>query len=109
MSAAAPEALVGRWLHAHEEDDERGQVFRPADSGLPPSRGRRALELRPEGELVEGWPGPADVPQEAGGSWALEGETLVLHGGEGAQRRMRVVVAEPDRLILRPQEEAAEA
>jgi hypothetical protein len=109
LSAAAPEALVGRWLHAHEEDDERGQVFRPADFGLPPSRGRRALELRAEGELLEGWPGPTDVPQEAGGRWALEGETLLLHVGKGPQRRLRVVVAEPDRLILQPQEQADDA
>lgn len=102
MNALSRESLVGHWVHAHEEDDERGQVFRPADRELPPSRGRAALELRPDGELVETQPGPTDVPAEGSGTWSVDGGILVLSRAGERERRLRVVDVQPDRLILRP-------
>jgi hypothetical protein len=74
--------VEGRWVHSHEEDTVDETVFRAADSGyaFPPSRGREALELRPDGSYAGTAPGPADKPQETGGGrWALEdGNRLVL-------------------------------
>jgi hypothetical protein len=94
------QSLLGRWVHAHEEDGEEEMVFRPAEQELPPSRGRQRLELRKDGTLVEGSPGPTDRPEEATGSWELEGEdVLVLRQGAGS-RRARVLAAEPERLVL---------
>lgn len=92
--------LTGRWVHAHEEDTDEGLVFRPAEHELPPSRGRAALELRGDGELVETTPGPVDRPEAATGSWELaDDDLLVLRGGEGT-RAHRVIAADPDRLVL---------
>ena len=75
-------------------------IFRPAEHELPPARGRTALELREDGELVESTPGPVDRPEESTGSWQLgDDDVLVLRGSAGS-RGHRVLAAEPDRLVL---------
>ncbi len=94
-------AIVGRWVHAHEEDEAGAQVFRPASHPLPPARGRQGFELRQDGGLVERHPGPVDVPVESSGSWELRGDELVLRG-EGGVRVLRITAAEPDRLVVEP-------
>lgn len=101
MTAPRKEALHGRWVHSHEEDSEEEAVFRPAAHPMPPSRGRRALDLRPDGSYVETYPGPVDVPEEAGGRWSLEGERLLLRPeGDRPREEWRVVAAEAERLRL---------
>jgi hypothetical protein len=97
------ELLERRWVHAHEEDSEGEMVFRPAGYDLPPSRGRSAFELRPDGRFVEDAIGAADVPEEASGTWELDDEDrIVLRGGSpsGVPREMKVTSAEPDRLTV---------
>lgn len=91
--------LVGHWLHSHEEDSGDLKVFRPTSFQFPPSRGREELRLRSDGSSVVHTPGPVDVPEKAAGTWELEGETLRLAAG-GAERSMRVVAAEPQRLVV---------
>jgi hypothetical protein len=76
------EMLHGRWLHAHEEDAAGAMVFRRAGHPLPRSRGRTSLDLRPDGSYVEESPGPVDLPEESHGTWALEGDRLIL-GADG--------------------------
>ncbi len=97
------EQVSGRWVHAHEEDTDDEMVFRPADADLPPSRGRRAFELRPDGTFVEHGIGAADAPDEAAGRWALEGDTITLGEGapQGVPREMEVVAADAGRLVIR--------
>lgn len=77
-----PNCLPGRWVHSYEEDTNDEIVFRSASSGyeFPRSRGRQALELRPDGSYAGTVPGPADKPEASGGgAWALEdGNKLVL-------------------------------
>jgi hypothetical protein len=102
VSGVPRERLVGRWVHAHEEDTETRRVFRPADHPLPPSRGREAWELRADGTAALRMPGPTDEPRESGGTWALEGDELrISAGGEGPDRVLTVLEAEPDRLVVR--------
>jgi hypothetical protein len=96
------EVLVGHWVHSHEEDSGDLRVFRPKSFEFPPSRGREELELKADGRSVVHSPGPVDVPEEAAGTWELEGETLRLAAG-GAERSMRVVAAEPERLVVSAQ------
>lgn len=76
------EALQGRWVHSHEEDTADEMVFRSEASGydFPRSRGREALELRPDGSYGGTVPGPADKPEASGeGEWAVaDGDKLVL-------------------------------
>jgi hypothetical protein len=96
------DAIAGRWVHAHEEDTDDGMVFRPASQPMPPARGRTALELRPDGTYTETSPGPTDAPEDSDGTWALEGDRLIL-GAEGARagHAWRVVSAGTDRLTVR--------
>ncbi len=96
------EGLVGHWVHSHEEDSGELKVFRPRRFEFPPSRGRQELELKADGSTVVHSPGPVDVPEEAAGAWELEGETLRLDTG-GAERSLRVVAAEPERLVVSSQ------
>jgi hypothetical protein len=94
--------LVGRWVHAHEEDSDSEMIFRPATHPLPPARGRTSLELRPDGTYVQLAPGPVDVPEESAGRWSLEGTQLVLSAeGRRADQALEVVAAESDRLTIR--------
>jgi hypothetical protein len=77
-----PEQVEGRWIHSHEEDTADEMVFRSEASGyeFPRSRGREALELRPDGSYGAVAPGPADKPEAWGvGVWAVrDGNRLVL-------------------------------
>jgi hypothetical protein len=92
--------LVGRWIHAHEEDTADGMVFRPAEHELPPSRGRMRLELRDDGTLIETSPGPVDRTEGASGQWQLtDDDELVLATG-GQRRVVRVLAADPGRLVI---------
>jgi hypothetical protein len=93
------ERLEGRWLHSHEEDTDDELVFRSATAGyaFPPSRGREALELHPDGSYTGTVPGPTDKPEGQSGSWALEkGNRLTL-----GTRTLEVTAAEGDVLKVR--------
>jgi hypothetical protein len=95
--------LARRWIHSHEEDGPEEMVFRPEGFEFPPSRGRRVLDLHPDGSCTEQAPGPTDVPQESAGEWELQDDELVLRGGqEGAgSRAMHVLEADGERLVVR--------
>jgi len=95
--------VVGRWVHVHEEDTEDEMVFRPADTELPPARGRMGFELREDGSFAEAGLGARDVPEEATGSWVLEGDLITLSEGatQGVPREMEVVSADGERLVVR--------
>ena len=102
MATPDRHALEGRWVHSHEEDSEGEMVFRPATHPLPPSRGRIAFELRPDGGYTERAPGPVDVPRESDGRWSLEGNRLLLNAsGDEPGRDWEVTAVEPDRLVVR--------
>lgn len=90
-------------MHVHEEDTEDEMVFRRAGTDLPPSRGRVAFELRPDGTFVETGLGATDIPEQAIGRWALEGDTITLSDGvtQGVPREMEVVSADEERMVIR--------
>ena len=60
--------LYRRWVHSREEDEGDLRVYRPAGYDLPPARGRRGIEFRPDGEVLVYGPGPADRPTASPGS-----------------------------------------
>jgi hypothetical protein len=104
MAELPAEALQRRWVHAHEEDTDDEMVFRPAEHELPPSRGRFAFELRPDGTYVESSPGAADRPEEAEGDWSLEGSDRLVLGPRAEDRSgraLQIAAVEPDRLVVR--------
>ena len=55
-----PAEAFGVWLHSHEEDTGSATVYRPAGHPFPPSRGRSAVEIRPDGTYLEHDSGPDD-------------------------------------------------
>jgi lipocalin-like protein len=103
MTDVDPEILHRRWVHSHEEDTGADQVFRPASYSFPPSRGRSAFDLHPDGSYGDSGPGPTDKPEQRGdGTWKLEGDKLELHAGDGTTRVLKIESASPDRLVVRP-------
>jgi len=97
-------ALPRHWVHSHEEDTETERVFRPASFAFPRSRGRSAMTLKPDGDLVETGPGPADRPQENQGTWSLEDDgTLSIYEKEKKKprRTIKIVSLDQDRLVVR--------
>jgi hypothetical protein len=94
--------LARTWVHAHEEDSPGRMVLRPADYPLPPSRGRRTIDLSESGAADLGQPGPDDRPVSAAGTWALDGRRLRLDHGGGQTEEFEIEAVEPDRLVVRP-------
>ena len=102
MAADRADAIVGHWVHSHEEDTDAEMVYRPASYSFPPSRGRTSFELRDDGSYVERSPGPVDVPVESRGSWSLEGDRLLLVAdGDDPGHAWEVSAVEADRLTLK--------
>lgn len=50
------------WWHSFEEDHDDVAVYRPDGFGFPPARGRRGLEVDPDGTVVELGLGRDDTP-----------------------------------------------
>jgi hypothetical protein len=71
-------AIVGDWVHAHEQDSDGVRVFVPSGTPLPPSRGRQRLSLKPDGSFLEANPGGVDRTVQAGGTYEFDGRELVL-------------------------------
>jgi hypothetical protein len=104
MPGGAPcEWLHQEWVHSHEEDQGDDMVFRPASFKLPPSRGRRSIELHSDGTLGHARPGPADRPERGQGRWEIDGDQLRLFraSGPAPAEVLRIAHAAPDRLVLR--------
>ena len=109
-SRAAHPELCRRWVHSHEEDAGDALVFRPSGHPLPPSRGRRSLDLRRDGTLFETRPGADDRAEGSRGRWALKQNRLLLfHDAEARRpdRELEVVALASDRLVLKPPTEPA--
>jgi hypothetical protein len=64
-----PAELFGVWLHSYEEDTETTTVYRTRGYAFPPSRGRDAVEFRPDGTFIEYGSGPDDRGQAVTGRW----------------------------------------
>jgi len=101
MTQVEASALHRHWIHSHEEDIDGEQVFRPASYAFPPSRGRSALDLRPDGSYDESVPGPTDRPEETEGTWQLDGDLLSLRTQDGSTRTLKIVSVAPDQLVVR--------
>ncbi|MFI9310871.1 hypothetical protein [Streptomyces triculaminicus] len=103
MSELPPE-LFRRWVHSYEEDAEGVTVYRPGGHPLPPARGRRGMEIVPDGTFVDRPIGSRDVPGEVVGRWASEdGRTLVVSfpGADRPGRALEIVHCDKDVLKVR--------
>lgn len=94
-------ALIRSWTHAHESDAPGRIVFRPSEEELPPSRGRRTIDLRPGLDLRLVDPGPDDRPVEHVGTWSLDGTVLSLEVEGRGPERFEVEAVDEHELVLR--------
>jgi hypothetical protein len=69
--------LEGTWLHAHEEDEDNIQVYRPNTYSFGPSRGRTGFSFEHNGLFTQYDIAPTDGLQERKGQWKAESETLL--------------------------------
>lgn len=97
-------ALVGHWVHSHEEDSHGSFVYRRAGYPFPRSRGRAGFDLRADGTLIGHGLGPSDRSAGSVGTWSItpDGSTLVLTytSPSKRERRLRIVSIAPDRLVV---------
>jgi hypothetical protein len=97
--------LAQHWVHSHEEDNDSEMVFRPANHKFPPSRGRASFELRPDGSLLEGNPGPGDRNEKREGKWKLDNDrNLMLYdAGPGIKpsRVLKLANVDANRLVVK--------
>jgi hypothetical protein len=100
-AAEREEWLRQEWVHSHEEDTDGARVFRPASFPFPPSRGRRAIDLRRADVLVQTGPGPADRPETVPGRWRVAGDTLTLMKDGAPDETLDIVAISANRLLLR--------
>jgi hypothetical protein len=103
MNELPDEVLGRRWVHVHEEDTDDEMVFRPADTPLPPARGRERFEFKPDGTFLEAAPGPTDAPEEREGSWKLEEGKLVLESDQAPEgmRVLEIASVDKNRLVVK--------
>jgi hypothetical protein len=96
---------IGEWVHAHEEDSPGEQVFRPASTPLPPSRGRQRLNIKADGTVVFGGPGADDRTVQASGRWETRpsGQVVLIPraGSSGQQDRLFVTEVAHDRMVVK--------
>ena len=95
---ADPDVLLGRWVHAAEEDAGGVEVYRRGGAeDFPPRMYRQRYTFSEGGRAEALVPHPADAHYLAEGTWSLDGGVLVVRY-EGRTDRLRVVALGPDLL-----------
>jgi hypothetical protein len=92
--------LARAWVHAHEEDHDGLQVFKPLGTDLPPSRGRRILDLAQGGGAMLRTPGADDRLQSTPISWRLDDDRLLIASAAGNEQRFRIAALAADELVV---------
>ena len=107
QSREAPPALFSTWVHAHEEDTERFQVYRPKGQRLPRSRGRQGFAIEPDGRFEVHRIARGDGIERVPGRWQLDfdGPVLIvrvfLKGSEEEALSLRIESVTPEKLVVR--------
>jgi len=102
MSDPTPPIPVGRWINAHEEQEGDVEVYRPAGYPLPRSRGRKGLEIRPDGEFADLLIGADDRSTEVVGRWTAEGDRkLKVRFPESARPDQEIDVLEAGKELIK--------
>ncbi|SMB97046.1 hypothetical protein SAMN00120144_0269 [Hymenobacter roseosalivarius DSM 11622] len=96
--------LEGTWLHAHEEDIENIEVYRPNTYSFGPSRGRTGFNFEHNGLFTRYDIAPTDGLEGRKGQWKAESEN-VLHitfdSKDEPGYRLEIVSLEKDLLKVR--------
>lgn len=95
--------VVGKWVHAHEEDPLDGsglEVYRPSDWPLGPSRGRRGFDLREDKRAILIDIAAADGTDVGDARWSIEAGNVLLIRSDGKVRRLQIKELDRDRLVV---------
>ena len=96
-------ALVGHWVHSHEEDSTGVRTYRPSTYPFPLSRGRERWEFRADGTALHHPIAPADGLETHAGTWSLGDEGLLTIVTVASDRPWRFNVVTLDTGMLRLQ------
>lgn len=95
-TAVAEADLIGRWVHAVEEDAGGVEVYRRGEAGdFPPRMYRQRYAFFEGGRAEALVPHPADAHYTAEGAWSLDGDVLTVRY-QGRTDQLRVVALTPD-------------
>lgn len=97
-SPALSQALLGvKWVHSYEEDTDSIRVYRKDTYDFPPSRGRYAFHLKPDGTYEAFNIGKTDKIEPATGHWKTIDESTfeVSFPGE-PDKNFRLKILERD-------------
>jgi hypothetical protein len=61
--------LNQRWVHSYEEDSVGVEAFRPQEFNFPPSRGRKGMEFKADGQFIRYDIAPTDGNVAVTGNW----------------------------------------
>jgi hypothetical protein len=96
--------LEGTWLHAHEEDADDIEVYRPNTYSFGPSRGRTGFSFEHNGLFTQYDIAPTDGLEGRKGQWKAESGT-VLHitfdNKDEPSYKLEIVSLEKDLLKVR--------
>lgn len=95
--------LTGTWVHSHEEDNAKQQVYRHDTFKFPPSRGRSGFELHADGTMSEYGPDASDRTSSRPGRWEMLPDQRVAMFAAGANaptRVLAIVAVSADRLVV---------
>jgi hypothetical protein len=99
----SPELLQRAWMHSHEEDTDKNEVYRPSTFAFPPARGRTGFELKSDETLIETGIGATDRRTHGTGKWNLDlAGNLRFYGHSDAkpESTRKIVKLERDRLVV---------
>ena len=99
-----PAELFRHWLFSHENGGVA--VYRPFGTRLPPARGRKAFEIRENGEFVRYDIGATDRSRATVGRWrADDPRRIQVSYDDGRKSTLEVLEWGPDELKVRTTEE----
>jgi hypothetical protein len=101
VTTVDPKLLTRAWVHAHEQDHDGLQVFKPLGTALPPSRGRRMLDLSQAEKMTLTKPDASDRPTSHNAHWKLVDDQLSLDAGSSSETRYRIEALDGDALVVR--------
>lgn len=97
-----PPEIFKHWVHSFEEDTDAYEVYRPVGFDFPPARGRRGLQISPNGEFILHAIGPADGTVLIPGHWTTTAEDELSVSLPGcAPFTLTIVSVDDDVLQLR--------
>ena len=102
--AAAMKQLERTWLHAHEEDQDGIQVYRPNTYAFPPSRGRTGFAFDHNGLFTQFDIAPTDGLEGRKGKWSAENDhtlRITLDDKKDPDYKLEIVSMNKDMLKVK--------